>query len=355
MDLQRLRSHRLRSHRLTAPAASVADAAAHMLAVQAQDFWGGRWALASRTRRDPTVRDVDAAFDDGSLVRSWTMRGTLHLIPAADLRWVLAATGERQRRQGASVRRAIGLDDAEIDGAETLLRAALAGGGRLTRAEAFDVLAAGGIDPGGGRGLQVLFALSVRGAIVQGPVVHRTAGVTREQYLVLMEEWVGDAAAPADPVAELFARYIIGHGPARAADFAWWSGLPVTVARQAASHADPRVREIEEGLYTATEQPRPSPGTSSVFALPTYEEYVISYADRSAAGQDDVLRVVMAGGNGMVRPVILADGEVVGTWKHSRAVGRHRDAPVAELFDGRGPAASTLAEALGRYARFIGG
>jgi len=355
MDLQRLRAHRLRSHRLTAPAATVADAAAHMLAVQAQDFWGGRWALASRTRGETTVRDIDAAFDDGTLVRSWTMRGTLHLIPSADLRWVLAATGERQWRQAGTVRRTIGLGDSEIGRAETLLRAALAGGGRLTRVEAFDLLAAAGLDPGGGRGLQVLYALSVRGVLVQGPVVHRETGLTREQYLMLAEEWVPDVPAPADPVTELFVRYLVGHGPARADDFAWWAGLPVTVARQAVACADPRVHEIEEGLFAAIEQPRRSSGAALVLALPTYEEYVISYADRSAAGPDDVLRTVMAGGNGMVRPVILADGEVVGTWSHSRAVGRHLEAPVAELFDGRGPAASTLTAALDRYARFIAG
>jgi hypothetical protein len=355
MDLHRLRTERLRAHRLTAPAATVADAAAHMLAVQAQDFWGGRWALASRTRNEPAVRDVDAAFDSGVLVRSWTLRGTLHLIPAVDLRWVLSATGERQWRQAASVRRSIGLADSDLDRAEMLLRAALTGGGRLTRAEAFDLLAAGGLDPGGGRGLQVLYALSVRGVLVQGPVVQRESGLTREQYLVLMEEWVRDAPAPADPVVELFVRYIVGHGPARADDFAWWSGLPVTVARQASARADARVREIEEGMFAASIPPRRTPHMPAVFALPTYEEFVISYADRSVALADGAWERVAPAANGIVRPVIVADGEVVGVWTHSRAVGRHLEAPVAELFDGRGPAASTLTAALDRYARFIAG
>src|SRR5690606_36837851 len=50
MDVTALRAQRLRSHRLSAPAASVADAAAHLLATQAQEFWGGRWALALRSR-----------------------------------------------------------------------------------------------------------------------------------------------------------------------------------------------------------------------------------------------------------------------------------------------------------------
>ncbi|QAY58869.1 winged helix DNA-binding domain-containing protein [Microbacterium protaetiae] len=355
MDLTALRSERLRSHRLDAPAATVQRAAGHMLAVQAQDFWGGRWALASRTRGEPRLSQVDAVFDDGSLVRSWTMRGTLHLIPAADLPWVLSVTGERQWRQAASLRRTLGLDDATVARAETLLRAGLRGGGRLTRTEALDMLTAGGIDPGAGRGLQLLFALSVRGVLVQGPVVTRTEGLTRDQYLVLAEEWVRDAATPADPVGEMFVRYIIGHGPASAGDFAWWAGLPLTAARAAAARAVERVREVEDGVFAASAPPRREPHVPTVRVLPSYEEYVIAYADRSVAADDAALAVVTTGGNGMVRPVILAEGEVAGIWNHSRAVGRHNEMPVPELFDGYEVDEDALAAALDRYSRFIAG
>ena len=96
MQVERVIERRLRSHRLSAPAPSIAAAAHHMLATQGQEFWGGRWALAARTRGNPSVRDVDAAFDRGEIVRSWTMRGTIHVIPARDLAWVLSLTAEPQ-------------------------------------------------------------------------------------------------------------------------------------------------------------------------------------------------------------------------------------------------------------------
>src|SRR5690606_14194839 len=112
---------RLRSHRLTAPAATVADAARHMLAVQSQDVLAGRWALGARTKGTPTLTSVDSAFARGALVRGWTMRGTLHIIPARDLAWVISVTAARQRQQAAGRHRDLGVDDRMLAAASRAL------------------------------------------------------------------------------------------------------------------------------------------------------------------------------------------------------------------------------------------
>ena len=120
-----------------------------MLATQAQEFWGGRWRSRSRTRGAPTVRDVDAAFDRGEIVRSWTMRGTIHIIPARELAWVLSITGERQSRKAALVHRAEGIDAAELARAETPRPRRAAGGNGLARKDMFAVWEDGRrLDPG---------------------------------------------------------------------------------------------------------------------------------------------------------------------------------------------------------------
>jgi hypothetical protein len=54
-----------------------------------------------------------------------------------------------------------------------------------------------------------------------------------------------------------------------------------------------------------------------------------------------------------VRPILLADGVVVGTWRHSTAVGRHAERPLAEPFDADTVSEDDVAAALGRYAAFI--
>lgn len=335
-------AERLRSHRLTAPAATVTDAAAHMLAVQSQDFLAGRWALGVRTKGEPTLAAVDAAFGRGELVRAWTTRGTLHIIPARDLAWVLSVTAERQRQQAASRHRQLGIDDVLLARAEAAFRPRLQDGG-LSRAALFEVLDQIGVDPRGQRGIHVLWALSVNGVLCQGPVSGR------EQLFVLAEDHISTSAWPDDPLAELFVRYIDGHGPAGTADFAWWSGLTLGVARQAVERGRERVREVDDGVFVAAVRPRRSSSADVAHALPAFDEYYISYADRTGVCAPEHLATVGPGKNGMVRPTLIHDGRVVGTWVHAAA---SRGAP-AELFEGEGDAASA-ASATARFARFVG-
>ena len=348
-----LLSERLRSHRLTAPAGTVTDAASHMLAVQGQEFLAGRWALGIRTSGAPALSAVDGAFARGELVRSWTMRGTLHIIPAADLRWVLSVTGERQRKQVAGRHRELGIDGEMLARVGGALRERLADGGR-TRAQLLDDIAALGIDPSAQRGVHLIGALCVDGVLVQGPVVARDGAVGREQLFVLADEHLPDAAAPDDPLAEFFVRYIDGHGPAGAADFAWWSGLTLGAAREAVERARHRVTEVEEGLFVSAVRPRRGRGVddAELRALPMFDEYYISYADRTPVADADAMARIGPGKNGMVRASLLAGGRIAGAWTHSAAVGRHRDAPIAEPFDAAlDPDA--VAAALTRYGDFV--
>ncbi len=349
---------RLRAHRLTAPAASPVEAAAHLLAVQAQEFWGGRWALAVRSRTHgatPTLSEIDAAFDAGELVRSWTMRGTIHIVRAGDLGWVLQVTGDRQRRQAASRQRQLEIDAGTLERAQQAIARALRGGGRLTRAEAFALLEGAGVGTAGQRGYHILYALSVNGLLCQGPIVAREGAPTRGQYFVLADEWITPSSGPADPLAELFLRYIDGHGPAGAADFAWWSGLPITTARRAAAASAQRLVEIDDGVFVARRLPPADPAAPRVIALPSFDEYYISYADRSAVATAESAALIGPGKNGMVRPILLADGRVAGAWAHSKAIGRHADDPVPELHVAGAATDAEVAAALDRYARFITG
>ncbi|MFB4348932.1 winged helix DNA-binding domain-containing protein [Microbacterium sp. CR_7] len=351
MKTATLLTERLRSHRLTAPARTVTDAAAHMLAVQSQDFTAGRWALASRTRGEPTLAAVDAAFDRGELVRAWTMRGTLHIIPARDLGWVLSVTAQRQRQQAAGRRRDLGIDDAMIDVVTAAVVPRLRDGG-LTRSEMFEVFAGVGVDPSGQRGIHLLSELTLIGLLCQGPVVARD-GITREQRFVLVDGHIREHAAPDDPLAELFVRYIDGHGPATVADFAWWSGLTLGLSREARDRADGRVTEVEEGVFLAADRPRRAGRAESVIALGAFDEYYISYADRTAVCAPEHLAAVGPGKNGMVRATLVADGQVIGCWTHAAA---SLGTP-PELFDDPGRQSvdeDAVRDALARFARFVG-
>ena len=91
---------------------------------------------------------------------------------------------------------------------------------------------------------------------------------------------------------------------------------------------------------------------SGVLALPPFDEYYLSYADRSRVCPPEHLATIGPTLNGLVRPVLIAGGEVFGTWRHSTAVGRHHLPPMPDPFAAAVDAASVEA-ALGRVARFL--
>lgn len=339
MDAAEVRSRRLRSHLLAEPAATVTDVAGRLFAVQAQDFAAGRWALGIRTSGEVTVGEVDRAFDDGRLVRAWTQRGTLHIVEPAAVGALLAVTGERQAR-------AYGIDADLLDRAERVFRTALAAAGSLTRAAFVDALQRDGIAGSVTAGSRILTALSIRGVLALGPVVPREEGVAREQYLVALPP---PGAASEDPTTDLLIAYLRGHGPASSSDFAWWAGLPAGAARAAAERAEERLIALGDGLLAL-----PDTGGASLVgtvALPAFDEYVLSYADRSIGmGAGDRLTVGPTA-NGMVRPVLLRGGVAVGTWALSLAAGS-RGIPEATLFPAESDAG--VSEALARVRGFFG-
>ena len=88
-DVAATRFHR---HGLAGAAQDVAAAARRSAALQAQDLAATRLQVRPRTHA-LTADDVTRACDEGDVVRTWLMRGTLHLVPAADVAWLVRLLG----------------------------------------------------------------------------------------------------------------------------------------------------------------------------------------------------------------------------------------------------------------------
>lgn len=343
-----LLARRLAHHGLGDPAPDVVTAARRMLATQAQELWGGRWGLTVRTATG-TGADVDAALDAGRLVRSWPMRGTLHLVPAEDLHWVLGVTAGRMRAKVRARHAELQIDAAGLTRAGDVLREALADGG-LTRAEVMERWQDAGIVTEGQRGVHLIGALATDGLVCWGPVVPHPDGraAPREQRLVLTDRWITERTDPTDPAAELFVRFVRGHGPAGVEDFVWWTGLTLTAARAAAAGAADRLVELSPGRWVHPDVPDTAPDTGpdadTVHALPSFDEYYLSYADRSPVADDDRRAAVGPGRNGMVKAVLVHRGRVVGTW-------RRADGSVTELGRWTGAVRQQAAAALEAFGR----
>src|SRR5262245_17685962 len=116
--------------------------------MQAQDMASGLWSLGARLPSS-TASSVGAALEDPSVLRTWPMRGTVHFVPSADAHWMLDLMGSRALAAAEKRRQQIGLSQAHADRGVVVLGDALAGGGRMTRAECLRTLTEAGIDVSG--------------------------------------------------------------------------------------------------------------------------------------------------------------------------------------------------------------
>ncbi len=88
---------------------SVAGVVEWFGAMQAQDMDSGLWSLGVRLP-GATVDDVTAALERREAIRTWPMRGTVHLVPPADAHWMLELMGVRALAGAAKRRETIGLE-----------------------------------------------------------------------------------------------------------------------------------------------------------------------------------------------------------------------------------------------------
>jgi hypothetical protein len=129
-------------------------------------------------------------------------------------------------------------------------------------------------------------------------------------------DWIGPDARPGPTpaggwVAELAVRYLRAHAPAGPDDLAAWSGLPVTDCRAAFAAIGDRLRQVPDTpLWTLRSMPR---GTVGTVLLPGFDEYLLGWRDRGFALESRHTRVVIPGG-GIIKPAVVVDGRVVGTW-----------------------------------------
>ncbi|GAB3856866.1 winged helix DNA-binding domain-containing protein [Nocardioides maradonensis] len=339
---------RIHAHGLAAPSPATAEEiVGRLVAMQAQDYRGGLWSVGARSDH-LTEADVETALAERRIVRTWPMRGTLHLVAAADARWLPALLGPRASQAAAGRRRGLGLDDASVALVRDAWEAALTGGQTLGRPELFKVMDAAGVDSGDQRGPHLLRYFAEQGVLCFGP----HAG--KQPTYALIEEWCPDARVldREEALAELALRYFTGHGPATIDDFAGWAFLTKGDARAglAAVGAQLDSAEVAGLTYWYADGPDAPSGTQ---LLAGFDEYVLGYKNRSAFLTPEIFDAVVPGGNGVFRATVVDDGQVVGLWTARRLT--RRQVVTVTGFEGRKPPRpAALKAALGRYADFCG-
>ncbi len=312
------RGLRIRAQGLVGQRATTVPAAVRrVLGLQAQDTKAARLSVRVRTEGLDAAAVTAACNEDRSVVRTWGMRGTLHMMAAEDVGWVLGVLGPRFTRAARGRRQQLGLDDKVITRGMKVLNAVLAETGPLTRAEVLTRLARHGVelDPRSQALAHLLAYAGMTGLVCRGPDV-----AADEPTYVLVCDWVGEQRPwdPDEALAELARRYVIGHGPVTAEDFAAWSGLPLGTSRQGFAFIAGELAEVEAAgarAWVSANTPldaRPDP-SSRVRLLGPFDTYLLAYRTRALAADPRVDHRIRGGG--WIHAVVLVDGRAVGTWR----------------------------------------
>jgi hypothetical protein len=333
---------------------SVAEVVRAVGGLQAQDTPASRLALRPRSAGVDEAAVRHACNDRRSVVRTWAMRGTLHMVAAEDAAWLVALLGPTFAAADRRRRLQLGLDDDLCERALAALPAVLAGG-PLARAELVGALAAKGvpIDPDGQAPAHLVAYAALRGLVCRGPDLRGD-----QASYVLLEDWVGadrmrPPRDPDDALAELARRYLGGHGPAAPEDLAAWSGLPAGRARRAFELVAGELRPVElaSPLWAPAGAPAVRrPAAPVVRLLGRFDEYLLGWRGRDLILDPGYARRIQAGG-GWIRPAVVVDGRVAGTWRARRAGGRLEVTvePFGRLPSGSRPELEAEVADLGRF------
>ncbi len=278
--------------------------AERLLAIQGQDPRGAR--LAVRARSEGLVAsDVDRALDERRLVVTWVNRGTLHLIRSEDYPLLHAVTTPPLWTSCRTRLRQTGVGDAADRGVDTVRRA-LADGPR-TRVELRDALDSADVPTAGQALVHVLFYATLHGVCVRGPMVGK------EQAFVSTRDWLGEQPeVDRDALlGELARRYLVGHGPATAADLARWAGISLGDARAGLKRIARRIVDLGDGLLDLRKREDPAP-LPPPRLLGAFDPLLLGWESRERVVGEHKKLVT---DNGLFRPFALVKGRAVATWR----------------------------------------
>lgn len=311
---------RLRRHLLSARGALGAEevsAAVFGLHAQVHSCAELMWSARSAAAAPGEIRRL--LWSERRLVKGWFMRGTLHLLPAADYRLYGAARADGPPRE--VLLRWFEISAAEFEHLMDAIPTHL-GAEPLTRRELVAALS-DSVSPAVARHLAsgwgtFLKPLVRRGLLCFGPP--RGQEVT----FVLPSAWLGETPQwePDAAVAELARRYLRAFGPASRGDFQRWAGIEprrgrvawsaigeeLAAVRVAGANLNVLAADLPE-LMSASEP-------HGVRLLGGFDTYLLGHAERSHLGVPAALRPKVWRQAGWISPVLLVGGRVAGVWSH---------------------------------------
>lgn len=305
-------------------AESVAELAGRLGGVQAQVASSAELAIATR-RRDPVPGSVDAALADRSVIKTWAMRGTLHLLPAPAAGAYLSLLGAARTWEKPSWQKAFGVSPRQLAALGEAVDEEL-DGRQLTREELVAAVCSrkdlGGLSEQLSSGWSaVLKPLAWTGRLCQGLPRGRNVTFTAPHSWVPGRFGMPD---PEDASGTVISAYLGAHGPATPAAFDAWllrgATRRATLRGWFAALGDaltPVEVDGEPGAYLRSEDAdalaavRPS---REVRLLAGFDQYVLGPGTADARLVPAQHRKDVSRAAGWISPVVVHGGRVAGVW-----------------------------------------
>lgn len=346
--MRRLIHQRLVQPTFTTPA----EVVRWMGAVQAQEFLSSLWAIGTRlqhtTEQAVTEQTIEQAITERTIARTWPMRGTVHFVPAEDAHWMVQLMAPRVMSRYQSIYRQLGLDQEILARSRKIIVRALEGGKQLSRPVLYELLEAEGIATGHMRGLHII------GQLAQEALICFGSRQGKQPTFALLDDYAPAKRTPSrdEAIAEMALRYFRSHGPATLQDFVWWTGLLVSEARAGVESIKSLLiaETIAGKSYFWAEAPYGAPTAPSVYLLPAFDEYLVSYKDRSPSFEPH--NQWLWAPERHLSSTLVIDGLVVGLWKRTFK----KNAVVIDVTSGRAiddAERQGIEAAAQRYAEFV--
>jgi len=312
-----------------APAKAMLDVVARLCGLHAQVMSSAELTLWARVEGLKFDRVQQALWKQRTLVKTWAMRGTLHLLPASELPlWHAALSGSRRYLRESAWQKNFGITLEELDRVTEAVAVALHDR-LMTREELAREV--GRIT--GSEDLSTKLAQSSWGTILKpaafsghlcfGPGLGQRVRFTQPRT------WVIRPGNPMDreaAEAEVARRFLTAYGPASYHDLArWWNGGGVATARKWIAALGSEVTPVEldgkQAWMLAVDsrripERREKERQRSVRLLPAFDQYVIAASFHAAQLLPGDLRGRVYRPQGWISPVLLVNGRMLGTWRH---------------------------------------
>lgn len=290
------------------------DVVAWMGAMQAQDYGMSLWGVGTRLP-GATRAAIQSAIDRGKIIRTHVLRPTWHLASVKDIGWMLDLTAPHIKARASSRFRELELSQPVLTRSLKILEKTLADAKHCTRDELLDALNKKRIDTTDQRASHILLWAELSKVICSGPLIGK------KNTYALFDDRVGTyrKLTRADGLRNLALRYFTSRGPATSLDFMTWSGLPKKEVDQATELVrDDLIQErMGSTAYWLKDTGAYAPNSAErMYLLPAFDEYTIGYKDRSAVLAAKHKSAVMSS-NGILWPVIVINGQVMGLWKRT--------------------------------------